>query len=377
MALFGRATDYDTGSDSIVRVVANETRRRLVQFYSEDRAPTGIKIELPVGTYIPSIVSVAPATPVTEVAPQLPPPTLDWKPEPERRAWKGRAGVVAFSACLLAACIGLTIDDVLLRKQIKVEKPASRLLPWSVLLDPARKTRLILADTSVGGIQNVLQSKLSLADYLNRKYIPEASYAPDQQKLLDFLRTSQYTSASYAAVAIRISNFALTNGAPLTVSYARDISMRTVEGGENLILLGTARANPWVQLFEHRLNFRFQFFNGGHEPRFLNNEPHSGESKEYVPGQGGPTTRLSYGHVAFLPSSYGSGSVLLIAGTTSLATEGAAELVTNLPRLQEELAKLGIQPGAKPHGFELLTEVAHLADTPTESKVLVRRLSHD
>jgi hypothetical protein len=67
--------------------------------------------------------------------------------------------------------------------------------------------------------------------------------------------------------------------------------------------------------------------------------------------------------------------VLLIAGTTSLATEGAAELVTNLPRLREELTKLGLNEGASPRGFELLTEVSHMANTPTESRVLVRRLS--
>jgi hypothetical protein len=244
-------------------------------------------------------------------------------------------------------------------------------------LDSARKTRIILADTSIGGIQNVLQSRLSLIDYLNRNYIPNGKYLPDQRKLLDFLSTSQYTSASYASVAVTISNFALANAAPVTVSYARDISMRTVEGGENLILLGTARANPWVQLFEDRLNFRFQFFNGGNEPRFLNKNPRPGEKKEYVPRSGGPATRVSYGHVAFLPSSYGSGSVLLIAGTTSLATESAAELVTNLPRLQEELAKLGLKQGGAPRAFELLTEVSHLANTPTESRVVVRRLSSE
>src|SRR5689334_7080858 len=32
--LFGRAIDYDTASDSIVRVRASDVRRRLVQYYS-------------------------------------------------------------------------------------------------------------------------------------------------------------------------------------------------------------------------------------------------------------------------------------------------------------------------------------------------------
>lgn len=373
-ALFGRATDYDTGSDSIVRVVANETRRRLSQFYSEDRAPSGVKIELPVGTYVPSLLSTSrPA----EVVPEPSATVLESKESDQRRGWKNTNWAWAFCACLVVLCLALVVDNAKLRKKANPDRPALHTLPWSVLLDPGRKTRVILADTSIGGIQNVLQSRLSLVDYLNRKFIPGGDYPADQRKLLEFLRTSQYTSASYASVAIEISNFALANATPVTVSYARDISMRTVEGGENLIILGTARANPWVQLFEDRLNFRFQFFNGGHEPRFLNKEPRPGEATEYVPGESEASSRLSFGHIAFLPSSYGSGSVLLIAGTSSLATEGAAELMTNLPRLQEELAKMGVKPGAPPHGFELLTEVAHMANTPTQSKVLVRRLSRE
>lgn len=374
-ALFGRATDYDTGSDSIVRVVANETRRRLAQFYAEDRASSGIKIELPVGTYIPTVFSLVPAKPAIEPNPQPAAPVLEWREQTERRRSKGKIWALALCACLGIICAALAIDDARLRQKAEPERAALRTLPWSALLASSRKTRIILADTSIGGIQNVLQSRLSLVDYLNRNYIPDGKYLPDQRKLLEFLSTSHYTSASYASVAVRISNFALANAAPVTVSYARDISMRAAEGGENLILLGTARSNPWVQLFEDRLNFRFQFFNGGHEPRFLNKDPRRGEAKEYVPGTGGPATRVSYGHVAFLPSSYGSGSVLLIAGTTSLATEGAAELVTNLPRLREELTKLGLKEGASPRGFELLTEVSHMANTPTESRVLVRRLS--
>jgi hypothetical protein len=378
-ALFGRATDYDTGSDSIVRVVANETRRRLVQFYAEDTSPSGIRIGLPAGTYVPSIqfleerVTVAAAAPLGAISPAGPAETV-------ATSQRTRVNVMlAALVVLVLACTGLAIQNFTLRRQAeKVEKPAARILPWSVLFEPGRRTRIILADTSVGGVQNLLQRKLSLPDYLNKKYIPaDAAVSAESRGFLQFLTSSQYTSASYAAVAIRLSNFAQANSAPVTVSYARDISMRTVEGGENLIILGTARANPWVQLFEDRLNFRFEFVNGHHEPRFLNQAPQPGEPNEYIPGAGQPSFGHSYGHIAFLPSSYGSGSVLMVAGTSSLATEAAGELVTNLPRMQEELGKLGIKPGAAARGFELLLEVRHMAGTPTRSTVVVRRLSHE
>jgi hypothetical protein len=51
--VFDRAYDYDTGEDSIVRVTANEVRKRIGQFYQESKASHPIQIDLPRGSYIP------------------------------------------------------------------------------------------------------------------------------------------------------------------------------------------------------------------------------------------------------------------------------------------------------------------------------------
>jgi hypothetical protein len=51
--VFDRAYDYDTGEDSIVRVTANEVRKRISQFYQESHANHRVQIDLPRGSYIP------------------------------------------------------------------------------------------------------------------------------------------------------------------------------------------------------------------------------------------------------------------------------------------------------------------------------------
>lgn len=51
--VFDRAYDYDTGEDSIVRVTANEVRKRIGQFYQESKANHPIQIDLPRGSYVP------------------------------------------------------------------------------------------------------------------------------------------------------------------------------------------------------------------------------------------------------------------------------------------------------------------------------------
>ncbi|MDR3736999.1 MAG: hypothetical protein P4L10_15870 [Acidobacteriaceae bacterium] len=53
--LFGRPLDYDTGSDSVVRVRASEVRKKLAQYYREECAAQQppVRIELPSGSYVP------------------------------------------------------------------------------------------------------------------------------------------------------------------------------------------------------------------------------------------------------------------------------------------------------------------------------------
>ncbi len=51
--VFERANDYDTGDDSIVRVTANEVRKRIGQFYQESPKPHLVQIDLPRGSYVP------------------------------------------------------------------------------------------------------------------------------------------------------------------------------------------------------------------------------------------------------------------------------------------------------------------------------------
>jgi hypothetical protein len=51
--LFGRAVDYETSTDSIVRVRANDVRRRLGQYYAERHPSAPVRIEMAAGGYIP------------------------------------------------------------------------------------------------------------------------------------------------------------------------------------------------------------------------------------------------------------------------------------------------------------------------------------
>src|ERR1700744_398441 len=73
--VFGRAADYDTGQDSIVRTSAGEVRKRLAQYYMEPEHEHEIRIVLPHGSYSPEF----------HMPPPAPVPRLE-TPVPARRS---------------------------------------------------------------------------------------------------------------------------------------------------------------------------------------------------------------------------------------------------------------------------------------------------
>jgi TolB-like protein/Flp pilus assembly protein TadD len=73
--MFGRPVNYDTGSDSVVRVKATEVRKRLAKYYLETNGKHAVRIELPSGSYVPRFIfspSATTARPQGGVAPLAP-----------------------------------------------------------------------------------------------------------------------------------------------------------------------------------------------------------------------------------------------------------------------------------------------------------------
>lgn len=73
ITVFGRAPEYDTSSDPVVRTTASEVRKRLEDYYSKADHAGELRITLPVGSYVP-IFQIASA-PVVENAP----PVIPWR----------------------------------------------------------------------------------------------------------------------------------------------------------------------------------------------------------------------------------------------------------------------------------------------------------
>ena len=60
--VFARRSDYDTNADPIVRVTAGEIRKRIAQYYQEPGHENELRIDLPLGSYVPLFLPPAHAT---------------------------------------------------------------------------------------------------------------------------------------------------------------------------------------------------------------------------------------------------------------------------------------------------------------------------
>ena len=85
---------------------------------------------------------------------------------------------------------------------------------------------------------------------------------------------------------------------------------------DNVILLGSPRANPWVELMAERLNFRYAFDQTLRYSYFENRAPKPGEPKLYRSDSG-----TSLCQIAFVPNLNRTGKILIIAGTEVEGTE--------------------------------------------------------
>jgi hypothetical protein len=104
--LFNRTPAYITSEDPIVRVKAAEVRRRLTQYYAQEELDPGVRIEIPVGSYVPkfhwnqspSEATIAPIPARTAEDAFLPVPKISKFPKGK---WILMAAIVV--VCVLAA----------------------------------------------------------------------------------------------------------------------------------------------------------------------------------------------------------------------------------------------------------------------------------
>lgn len=379
--VFGRAENYDTSSDNIVRVNASELRKRIAAYYAAEGVNETVLVEIPRGSYSP-VFSTRPHEAEADAE------KSDAASSPEANGVHQSASVsdasswglrirhhalVALALLLSAACLYLFYQNRDLRNRLYPWKSEPTLNPfWSGILNSPRETDVVLADTSVAVVEDILNQRITLGDYLDHGYteqIRSSDLTPPLKNDLEDIASRNNGSVSDFRVAQRI--LALDpNSGRLHLQYARDYRPR-VASDHNIVLIGSSSSNPWCTLFENQLNFFIEYDKNTREMLVMNRHPLPGESAVYAKSSD-PGRSIDFSVIDYIPNENHSADVLIIAGTNSEATEAAGNFVTTEESLRRFREKLNVR--TLPY-FELLLKTTRLGGTPLSAEIVAYRIS--
>ncbi|MGH9436987.1 MAG: hypothetical protein ACRD22_03610 [Terriglobia bacterium] len=208
--LFGRDALFNTEHDSVVRVAANDVRKRLSEYY-RDRPQVGVRISLLPGLYIPKIEIVSEPVATRAREPASP---AGFGSIPGR--YRRLAIALPLAVVLIfASYLGLSLHSGPDRQSVR------NLLPWSVLLRSGKPLNLVLADANLVFAQAKLGHEVSIDNYAGHRFDYSAGA---EDPFNGFLNGIPLTSVSDAILANRIAALVKAAGGHRTVSILQPFS---------------------------------------------------------------------------------------------------------------------------------------------------------
>jgi hypothetical protein len=375
--LFRRSSHYDSSIDGIVRTQASRLRQRLDRYFDGEGADEPIRICLPRGSYVPVFETKALPQPVPAPLPN--PEAIDPPFQygdgafvaPKSKGTRKLLIAWGLVAILSFAVITLSLN----KRRAVVQESAGFRVPqhplWSLLFIRDEPTVAVSGDSGLVMFEGLTKKTVGLADYLSGDYRSTSvgtSATPDINAV-DLARR-RYTSIVDLEVVTALSRIADIQKSTLEPRYARDIRPNDLKNG-NLVLIGAAAANPWVELFEPNMNFVFSQALA-HQYTVINRKPSGTEPLQWTSNYGDAKHKV-YGVVAFLPNLNGKGNVLILEGTSMPGTESAWDFVSDDTQLLPFLKRIKHADGSVPH-FQCVLGTENMNGSSVKSAILAWRV---
>jgi hypothetical protein len=391
--IFNRPSDYNPGEDNIVRSYARLLRKRLDVYFDNEGSDATMRISVPRGGYLPCFHNNVPAPVTTTTDPQLlsadealplvsgeetqeatsavvgeSPEGWDTVAHTSRRSPWLPAVVGMVVGILLSSSAWLTVHAIRAERE---QSPAHIL--WGQLFQQNQNTLIVPADSGLGILQNLTRHLVSVEEYANGSFLSDMQRVPglDTGNFND-LRSQRYTSVVDLDIASKLMQLPEFIAERTQIRYARNISLADIENS-NVILLGSKHTNPWVSLFENRLNFKLEYASDVDDSYVINNRPVGGEQKIYRNSADSMSNNHTYGAIAYLPDLNGTGHVLIIQGLNMAATQAAAFILFD-PSVMQQVLQQAALPGGTVRPFELLVETTSIGAAAPGARLIGTRI---
>jgi hypothetical protein len=366
MRVFNRPADYSPVEDSTVRVHIRQLRLKLHEYFDSEGRDEPLILEIPKGGFMP-VFRPATQRAYDKTSPETPSAAAPPAPGKLSLVWL----LAAVSILLALTC------SILVYRMHAAQASRPTQWPLNAIFSADRPTNIVVGDVN-HGIHDMMTGKVStLPEYLDEgSQIPGFSASDPTghiAELMRYIKSSSLTSYADAVVVSTLTALASQQHARVEVRPAHEMHLRDFEEG-NFILLGSSASDPWVYLFEGRLNFTLTQDPATKTIVWLNKDPQPGEQAFY---QGLVSTGSSgeeYADISLLPSQNGQGNVLIIQGMQQEGTEAAGRYLAD-PASRDQLRKLLHDKGAandSPY-FEALLKSTTVAGAPTVATVVAVR----
>ncbi len=337
--VFERGADYSPGEDSVVRRQAYSLRQKLQEYYKEDGRNSAVRIELPVGRYVPTFQFVE-HNPATLAIP-LPAPSTDTaeevfpSPAPHTAtgvpvAWKWPA--LAVAVAVVSAALGW-FAAVRTQRTTALDPVFSQIWgPW-----------LSFSDGSVICFSNALTAGIRRTD----EPFPEGNLTRGitlHQEQAERIRQQFHLpeggffymnpALAHAKMGEALGSIPLTAmftkaGVPVRATQSRYLNWHDFRN-QNLILLGHDEANQWLDPILSRLPFRLARTTLEKPRRIVITDPRAGERSEYYPdySKGLDPPAEDYALISLLSGIDGHHGLALINGVNTEGTLMALDYLT-------------------------------------------------
>jgi hypothetical protein len=371
-AIFHKPLGYSPLEDSSVRVHARQLRLKLHEYFDGVGRDEPLILEIPKGSYAPTFrvakaVETAPVPTVIEpVAPRFNRAILPW----------------ILCGVLTLVCAGLFVFLQMNSVRGTPTHAVSPPWPFPQIFDTRHQTVIVVADGNYGMFRILTGERGSLEQYSQRDFaqrsLLHSKLGTAGSRFAEYISNSTLTSFADVANAVSLVKIAGPLQKQVLVRSARDLRIRDLDH-ENYVFIGSPASNPWVSLFQDKLNFRESEAAVGNSAKaFVNTKPLPGEQVRYEGLRWTGTEGDDYATISLLPNLTRDGSVLILQGLQQEGTEAAGRFLAEADNRHQLQRLLGISVSdnlTENVWFEALVRSRTVSGAPNStSLVAVRRI---
>lgn len=318
--VFGRGDDYSPGEDSVVRRQAHALRRKLKEYYEREGRGDRIRIEMPVGTYVPCFHDVR----------ERPPSERGISVVTRISAAKPSAGI----GLMLAAAVAVFGAGWKLGRLPRSSPPTTIVAErglrdiWAPWLSDKEGVAFCFSNPTTATVRlfagpirpNPEHQGISVTRAQDEKFRRFFNFRDGG--VIYLYPVLAQAKMGEAIAAVSLTAFFSRWGIPVSSIESRFVTLETLRR-ENVVLLGHADSNQWIEPVLSSTPFTAAPTDQEHRARIINRRPQPGEQAEYRPTI--PDASESFALISMLPGLDGTHKALVISGLDNSSTAAAAE----------------------------------------------------